>query len=150
VVLGLFGPLQSATCSAELFFKSLGSFERNSKYSNLRRKGRDLASARVNLEYRAIPQYRRASLSCSINSHCSAAVHNIYISAEEEFSGLWGRVDPVGHPVSSSALTQIPSYSNKSPLWASSSHLGIKPLPCCKQACKSHRVLHGQTKRQGG
>lgn len=62
VVLRLFGPLQSATCFAELF-KSLGSFERNSNYSNLKQKGRDLSSARVNLQYHAIPQYQRVSLS---------------------------------------------------------------------------------------
>lgn len=100
-------PLQSAACFAELFFKSLGLFERNSNYSNLKQKRRDLSSARVNLQYHATPRYRRVSLSYNISSVWSALAHGIYVSAEDEPSGLWERADPVRYPVSSPALPQI-------------------------------------------
>lgn len=122
VVLRLLAPLQSATCFAELVFRSLGSFERNSYYSSLKQKGRDLSSARVNLQYHAVPPYQRVFLSCNLSSHRSVLFHDVYVSAEEESSGFWKRVGPVRHSVSSPALPQISwviwiSHLSGLPIW---------------------------------
>lgn len=137
-VLRLFGPFQPAICFAEFFLKSMCSLEVTSNYCNLKYQGKYIGSS-VSLQYWAIPEYQRVFLSCICSHWCLSWCRG----KVQWFVGKNGSCETAC--LEPCFTTDFPSYLARKPLWASSTHLGIKSL-----LCKSHQVLCGWPAKWGG